>query len=129
MAYKDEISDIRECFREVPLLGYWQGIKRVYELMGFNDPMTDSQLIDEYSYISEQMRKFVSKKYNEVMQYEDDLAAMSEKVEEIIGKVDESSKERKMLVYYMLRDDWLVQLYNIILMTMDDLQVEEEDYA
>lgn len=129
MASNDDITDIRNCFQEIPLLGYWAAIKQTYMNMGFTDPMTDSQKIDEYAYISEQMHKFVSKKYNEIMQYEDDLNAMAEKVEDILERVEENSRDRKTLVYYMLRDDWLIQLHNIILLTIDDLRVEEEDYV
>ena len=129
MASPDDIANIRNCFQEIPLLGYWSVIRQIYDNMGFTDPMTDSQRIEEYSYISEQMHKFVSKKYNEIMQYEDDLVTMSEKVSDILDKVEENSRDRKTLVYYMLRDDWLIQLYNVILTTIDDLQVEEEDYV
>lgn len=123
---RSDIQEIESCFTEIPLLGYWAAIKQTYENMGFNDPMTDTQIIEEYSYISEQMHKFISKKRSEIMQYDDNLERMLDVVNDIISKVDETSKDRKTLIYYMLRDDWLAQLRNIIWYTMDNL-TEEDD--
>lgn len=127
MVTEDSLANIKDCFREIPLLGYWPAIQATYKSMGFSDPMSDSQVIDEYSYISEQMHKFVSKKYTEIMKYQDDLEAMVDYVNEIISRLDETSKDRKMLVYYMLRDDWLIQLRNAIWYELDEFDMEVDN--
>ena len=116
---------IDSCFEEIPLLGYWDSIKFTYENMGFTDPMTDSQRIEEYSYISEQLHKFITKKHSELMKYRDALPNMYDAVGDVIKNLSETSKDRKMLVYYMLRDNWLIQLRNAIYYTM--IAPEEED--
>lgn len=126
MVSEDSLANIKDCFREIPLLGYWAAIQATYNNMGFSDPMSDSQLIGEYSYISEQMHKFVSKKYTEIMRYQDNLEAMIDCVDEIIDRLEDTSNDRRTLVYYMLRDDWLAQLRNVILWELEDNEMRDE---
>ena len=127
ISLKYDMSVIDNCFAEVPLLGYWDSIKQTYEGMGFTDPMTDSQRIEEYSYISEQLHKFIAKKHTELMRYREALPNMYDAVEDVIQNLSETSKDRKMLVYYMLRDSWLIQLKNAIYYTMMTPEEEDED--
>lgn len=122
-----DLEAIDNCFADVPLLGYWDSIKLTYESMGFTDPMTDSQRIEEYSYISEQLHKFIAKKHTELMKYRDSLQDMYDAVGYIIEGLAETSKDRKMLVYYMLRDSWLIGLRNTIWYTMMTPKEEDED--
>lgn len=103
---------IEPYFEYIPLLGYWNDIKSTYAFMGFNDAMTDSDKIVEYSYISEQMHNLVSRTKKKISEDKDNLAYIKTVIEEKIDSLPDTADERKTLVFYFMRDQWLRSLYS-----------------
>ena len=110
----DYMELIQTEFQTPDLMGQWQDLLRRYREMGFTDPLTDSQRIEEFTYIVEQVRKYIFSKEKSILSYSHDLNKMLAFVDELISKAPEKSLERKTLVYYALRDEWLVHLRNDI---------------
>lgn len=114
MDTEEILETIKAEFRTPDLMTYWPELLRRYKEMGFTDPLTDAQRIDEFIYIVEQIRKFVFTKEKTILSYSHDLNKMLDVVDDLIAKSKEKSPERKTLVYYAIRDEWLLHLRNTI---------------
>lgn len=99
---------------ELPtVLNMWPTIQKTYAMLGFKDVLSDEKMISEYKYIVEQYRKYVSSHEKQVLKCES-ISAMAEAVEKMIKNAPEVDLDRKVLVYYQIRDSWLWNLYNYI---------------
>lgn len=99
---------------ELPtVLNMWPTIQKTYSMLGFKDVLSDEKMISEYKYIVEQYRKYVSSHEKQVLKCES-ISAMAEAVEKMIKNAPEVDLDRKVLVYYQIRDSWLWNLYNYI---------------
>lgn len=124
---EDECLDtIKDEFRTPDLLDCWSILLQKYETMGFTDQLTDAQRIEEFSYIVDQYRKFIGAKEKPILSYSYDLNKMLYYVEELIEKTKDKSNERKVLVYYVLRNEWLIHLRNLIYTAIEMLSAEKE---
>lgn len=112
-ASEQELKWITQYFLMPDILGYWQDIKRRYETMGFADKLSDRERIDEYDYITQQMNKYISRHQDQVLA-DADLERMLAEVSDMHAHAPFEGRERKMLVYFSMRDDWLRQLINLI---------------
>ena len=104
----------------------WFTIKQMYETMGFSDKLTDKERIEEYTYISQQLRKYVSSKQDVVLS-KDTYGDMVLVLEDLIAKAPEYSMVRKELVYGFLRDHWLLEVYGALSRFMENDEEEEEE--
>ena len=104
----------------------WFDIKQLYEAMGFSDKLTDKERIEEYTYISQQLRKYVSSKQDVVLS-KDTYGDMVLVLEDLIAKAPEYSSIRKELVYGFLRDHWLLEVYGALSRFMENDEEEEEE--
>lgn len=112
-------------FRAKDFHGMWFIIKQNYEELGFSDPMTDQQKIDEYKWIVQQLRKYMFSKQDEIMACES-IEDMIDFVDMLIGKADEYAEERKKIVYNFIRDGWLYELRNYLSMLLYEAQDGQE---
>lgn len=124
--YDKTIEEIESMFLMPTLYKMWPDIQLRYAQMGFKDDMPDSEMISEYTYVLEQYRKYVSSHQKEILSNRNDLEKMLQVVEELIEKAPEKDMERKTLVYNTLRDDWLVDLHNVIVAGIQDREEEED---
>jgi len=124
--YDKTIKEIESMFLMPTLYKMWPDIQTRYMQMGFKDNLSDSEMIAEYTYILEQYRKYISSHQKEILSNRDDLEKMLEVVEVLIEKAPEKDMERKILVYNTLRDDWLIDLYNVIVMGIADREEDED---
>ena len=124
--YDKTIKEIESMFLMPTLYKMWPDIQTRYMQMGFKDNLSDSEMIAEYTYILEQYRKYISSHQKEILSHRDDLEKMLEVVEVLIEKAPEKDMERKILVYNTLRDDWLIDLYNVIVMGIADREEDED---
>jgi hypothetical protein len=102
-------------------------INNVYESLKFRDNITDSERISEYKYITQQLRKYISGRYDTIAACGSDLNMMLSTVERWLSDAPEYGDDRKNLVYNFLRDQWLIETYNNIKWLMDKRAEESED--
>ena len=117
--YEDILDLIRDEFKTPDLLAYWPELLRRYKEMGFSDPLTDEQRIKEFTYIVQQVRKYVFSNQKIILSHLYDLPRMLAVVDDLIEKRTETSDERKKLVYYAVRDEWLAHLRSQILWAIE----------
>lgn len=123
----DEEREILEgSFRLTDFRSMFDIINGTYEALKFHDELTDNERIDEYKYITQQLRKYISGRQDTIMACGSDLQRMLVTVESWLSDAPEYGDDRKTLVYNFLRDSWLLELYNRIKFTMDN-RTEEED--
>ena len=119
----DEEIDFKQLildeFKTPDQIGFWPLLMKKYSELGFTDPITDAQRIEEFNYIIEQTRKYVFREQKPIMAYEHDPVKMLAFVDELIEKAKEKGSDRKTLVYHALRDDWLLHLRGMIEMYLD----------
>lgn len=100
----------------------WPTINATREAFGFNDPLSDSQLIEENRWVVQQYRKFVFTLEEEVMKayrsggYEEVSEYLINKAE----KLDDDFKDRKSAMYQALRNSWLTGAIQIVSLEIDN---------
>ena len=130
----DVQDSISRLFELPTVLNMWPTIQKTYTMLGFKDVLTDEKMISEYKYIVEQFRKYVSSHEKQILKCEN-IEAMLIAVEKMIKNAPEVDLDRKVLVYYQIRDSWLWNLYTYIkrielgenLETPTYLKSDEED--
>lgn len=104
----------------------WMEMKAEYEALGFNDEISDEQMIAEFKYIAQQLRKYKFSKQDQIVGH-DTLQEMADEVESLIGKAPEYGDKRPEIVYNFMRDHWLVNMYNSMAQAILSLNEEGED--
>ena len=125
LTYEDKEWIIDRFFRLKSFEDLWFDIKQTYESMGFTDRIPDTEKIEEYTYISKQLRKYVSTKQDIVLA-KDSAGDMALVIEDLISKADEYAATRKELVYNVLRDHWLIAAYEAFL-RLAELEDDDEE--
>lgn len=90
----------------------WSTIDQVYNQYGMGVGMSDDDRISEYTYINQQLRKYISGAESDVLGHGADLDAMKAEVENMIATAAEYADTRKQLMYNFVRDIWLLDLYS-----------------
>jgi len=93
----------------------WNTIDQVYRQHGMGDRMDDQERIAEYTYINQQLRKYISSAEGTVLSHGADLDGMKAEVENLISTAPEYADTRKQLMYNFVRDIWLLDLYTGIM--------------
>ena len=106
-------DSIAKMFELPTFLNIWPTIQKTYNMLGFKDDISDEKMISEYKYIVEQFRKYVSSHEKQVLKCEN-IEAMLTVVEKMIKSAPEVDLDRKVLVYYQIRNTWLWNLYTYI---------------
>ena len=106
-------DSIAKMFELPTFLNIWPTIQKTYDMMGFKDTLTDEKMISEYKYVVEQFRKYVSSHEKQILKCEN-IESMLAVVEKMIKSAPEVDLDRKVLVYYQIRDTWLWNLYTYI---------------
>lgn len=108
--------------------GIWMECKGLYENLGFRDNITDMEMISEFKYISQQLRKYIFSKQDEILS-QNTYREMLEIVDNLIAKAKEYGDSRREIAYNFMRDHWLLSLHNILSMLMSNEENQEEvDY-
>lgn len=112
----------------------WFAISDEYRDLGFNGPMSDQDKIDEYTWITQQLRKYMFSKQDEILGC-DSLEDMIAMIDAFIGKASEYGDDRKKVVYNFMRDHWLYEIRNHLVNLIMEINLqnesddEEEEYA
>lgn len=105
----------------------WDIIYNEYELKHLNpDWMESEELIAEFQYITQQLRKYISNHQDQILDHGADFEGMLKEIETLLSNAAEYAKERKELVYNFLRDQWLIELHDGIIWLMENNDEEEE---
>jgi len=106
----------------------WMEMLQEYDALGFHDRISDEEMISEFKYIAQQLRKYKFSKQDQIVSH-DTLGEMAAEVEKLIGKAPEYGDSRKEIVYNFLRDHWLINMYNVMMRAAQMDDEEEEDDA
>ena len=104
----------------------WFNVKQWYEALGFTDPLSDQQRIDEFKWIVQQLRKYMFSKQDVIVGHEN-LEGMVAEVDNLLSKAEEYGDERKKIVYNFMRDHWLYEIRNHLNVMMMDMEIEKYD--
>lgn len=104
----------------------WLELDQLHENLKLDEFWDSEEKIGEYKYVTQQLRKYMASKRNEVLE-KNTLQDMVSYVEDLITKQREYGDTRQDILYNFMRDHWLVQLYNILSqMAAADETAEEE---
>lgn len=103
----------------------WMEMKQEYETLGFRDDITDEEMISEFKYIAQQLRKYKFSKQDQIIAH-DTLEDMVKEISNLIGKAPEYGDSRKEIVYNFMRDHWLINMFNTLMRAMQ-METEDED--
>ena len=104
----------------------WATIDQIYSQHNMGEHMSDEDRIAEYTYINQQLRKYISGAENTVMSHGGDLGGMKSEVEALISSAPEYADTRKQLMYNFVRDVWLLDLYSGIMWLINGNDEEVE---
>lgn len=104
----------------------WIEMKQEYETLGFRDKLTDEELIAEFKYIAQQLRKYKFSKQDQILNH-DTVEEMVAEIGELIGRAPEYGNSRKEIVYNFMRDHWLVNMHNTLYRAAMMNDEEDED--
>lgn len=105
----------------------WDVIYNEYELKHLGpDFMEAEELIAEFQYITQQLRKYISNHQDQILDHGADFEAMLKEIETLLSSAAEYAKERRELVYNFLRDQWLIELHDGVIWLMENDDEEEE---
>lgn len=102
-------------------------IHNTYKSLELGLELFDDERIAEYSYITQQLRKFISAHYDPIMKCGSNLDAMKATVQTWLDNSTEYGSERKQLVYNFLRDQWITEVYTAIDYLMDEHSEGEDE--
>ena len=103
----------------------WDIIYNEYEMKHLGECIGDDEMIQEFQYITQQLRKYISNHQDQIMDHGADLNGMIKEIENLLSNSTEYAKERKELVYNFLRDQWLVEIHDGIVWLMENVEEEE----
>lgn len=110
--------NISDNFQTFTLISRWTTLDSVYKLLHFNYP-DDQTRVDEYIWIVHQLNKFISRQETSLgkclPKLEDVLNKLNQVIENGVCEIKEGNQSsRAQIVYYYLRDDWLIGTKNLI---------------
>lgn len=133
MVDEQRANDIMLMFQARDFETMWYAIMAEYKELGFTDDIPDHEMIEEYTWITQQLRKYMFSKQDEILGC-DSLEDMVAMVDSLIGKAGEYGDERKKVVYNFMRDHWLYEVRNhltglIFLASKENGDNEEGEYV
>lgn len=112
-------------FRSPDFENVWMECKNMYETLGFRDNISDEEMIAEYKYIAQQLRKYIFTKQGEILRHSM-YDEMLQEVDNLIGKAPEYEVTRAGIVYNFIRDHWLYDIRNVFVNLMNAEEGEDE---
>lgn len=98
---------VEEETRHIDVVASWESLNETYDALRLTDPLSDTERLEEYKWIVQQMNSFLSKMRTRLLSCRD-IEAMVEMLGTSFtptGKVDLSA--RRSLVYQKLRQQWI----------------------
>jgi len=104
----------------------WTDLNQMYSELGFSDPMTDADRVREYTYIAQQLKKYIGSKKGRILACES-LSEMCDVVEGMMERTREYGTDRLDVAYNFYRDRWLANVYNVLSQIAVSEHEEDED--
>ena len=108
----DELLD--EAFDMPDFRSTWFFVDNWYKRLGFKDPIPDSDRIEEYKWITEQLRKVIFKIEDEMRELASKPEMLLQYLDNKIAKANDKATSRKELVFGFMRDEWYITTRNEI---------------
>lgn len=132
MPRQESVGSIREWVEEetrhIDVVASWESLNDTYDALRLTDPLSDTERLEEYKWIVQQMNSFLTKMRTKLLSCKD-LEAMVEMLGTSftpMGKVDLSA--RRALVYQKLRQQWVrTEIMRLQTMLAQDMETEEKD--
>ena len=121
--FKKEIDTV---FVPADFQAMWFMLNDKYQMLGFNDEISDELRIEEYKYIVQQFRRYISNMRERVIVECDTLEKMLGVVDSQLSNTPEYGSDRKTIAYNFIRDDWLYGLRAIVYDAIVNVEEEEE---
>ena len=119
---------IEEETRHIDVVASWESMNDTYETLRLTDPLSDTERLEEYKWIVQQMNSFLTKMRTRMLSCKD-VDAMTEMLGQSFtptGKVDLSA--RRALVYQKLRQQWVrTEIMRVQTMLAQEMETEEKD--
>lgn len=119
---------VEEETRHIDVVASWESLNDTYDALRLTDPLSDTERLEEYKWIVQQMNSFLTKMRTRMLSCKD-LEAMVEMLGTSFtptGKVDLSA--RRALVYQKLRQQWVrTEIMRLQTMLAQDMETEEKD--
>lgn len=125
--YQDALTN---CFVVPGLLTLWLHIHNGYEYLHLKQPDTNEEKIEEFDWICQNYHKYVFSKQAEIMKLKEEPNKLLHKLDDLIGSApdkvtyldaagNKSTKDKgkpstKHLVYQLLRDQWLMEIHQLV---------------
>lgn len=103
----------------------WNVIDSYYTRM-FRDDITDVERIAEYTYITQQLNKYISKRKEILISYEN-IEDMMGQLVVWLGEAQQYASERRELVYGFLRDSWTWEVLSALGDIAEGMENEEPE--
>ena len=120
----DEIIDKKELealFNMPSFYDMFITLNAKYHEFQFTDNISDSERISEYTWITQQYRKYITRQQDVILKH-NKRSDMLREIADMISKANEYGTSRKEIIYNALRDEFLVGIYHII-----ELYVAEDE--
>lgn len=132
MPRQESVGSIREWVEEetrhIDVVASWESLNDTYDALRLTDPLSDTERLEEYKWIVQQMNSFLTKMRTKLLSCKD-LETMVEMLGTNftpMGKVDLSA--RRALVYQKLRQQWVrTEIMRLQTMLAQDMETEEKD--
>ena len=110
----------------VDVVASWENLCGVYDALRFTDVLADSERLEEFKWITQQMNSFLSKMRTKLLSCST-VDAMMDLLEQSYfpaGKVELS--DRKSLAFQCLKQRWITMLKHRLRMLDEEMLVKEE---
>jgi hypothetical protein len=131
MPRQESTTDVKawvdEETRHIDVVASWESLCDTYDSLRFADPLSDSERLEEYKWIVQQMNSFLSKMRTKLLSCRD-KEAMVEMLSMSFnptGKMELSA--RRALVYQKLRQQWVKTEIMRLQAMMDQEQETKEE--
>ena len=94
-----------------------------YQEFQFHDDISDSERIAEYTWITQQYRKYITRQQDIILRHNKRSEMLAE-IAEMISKANEYGTTRKEIIYNAMRDEFLTSIYRIIELYVPDDEEE-----
>lgn len=113
--------------RHIDVVASWESLNDTYDALRFTDPLSDTERLEEYKWIVQQMNSFLTRMRTRMLSCKD-LEAMTEMLGASftpVGKMELGT--RRALVYQKLRQQWVRTEMMRVQAMMAQEEMEEQD--
>lgn len=130
MTGQESATSIREWIEEetrhLDVVASWESLCDTYDTLRFTDPLSDTERLEEYKWIVQQMNSFLTKIRTKLLSCRnvETMVEMLGTSFTPVGRVDLSA--RRALVYQKLRQQWVrTTMMRLQVMMAQEMETEE----